>query len=940
MTGLIITSSVLILMIIIMRHFLKGKISLRLQYALWALVLVRLLVPITLFESPISVMNAVETAASVRQEQASTPVVAAPSALGDPEAVPPGVTVEVNPDAVTNVHHRVFHWGLLAKWVWYAGIGVVGLCLLLSNLSFGRKLRRTRKRFQADNCKLPVYEVEALPSPCLFGLFRPVIYITPDVAGDETKLHHVLAHELTHWRHGDHIWSALRGFCLAIHWYNPLVWLAATLSRRDAELACDESAIKSIGEANRMEYGRTLIGLTCEKRKVMDLLSTATTMTDDKNGIRERVTLIAKKPKMLVPALIAVLLVMAVAVGCTFTGAKNEAEIVPLTADEVDQYNKAFEPLLFDKQGNPSVNPLSHFLTSHYDRPEDINLAELLRYFPPEGDVTDEAELEALKAEENWPFDADVTLGGMPVPIHRFPAGMVNGVLLKHMDVALDDLSGVGMDELIYLEEYDAYYNFTSDFAAGMFICKSGETQGDIVRLYGGAATLTLKKHGDSFLFVSHQRAGDASGEATGDSFDQAQDITLIGLNGEKCPLRLGMNADEATEKLEAANIDLKGDYTDQLFNEDYSLWFTEASDEAEREVWVLSSVSVKTPVIETAEGLKNGDAEDKIERIYGPCGFVERDETEGHRYYHYEMENYILEISSGSGGKFSDPDDPYYVFSWRISSKAQSNSYFPDAAERAQAVLDSVVSGGTVSITLTTADGVGGGRYEVPLEHGNGRNRVRGFDNSFDWSYMKSAPFFSPESVNSLKVESPDGAAALQCWQGSNLVLCTLDSDSFLFSAGSLGSDAVFDGTIFSYLRAWYDEAEIRGLRGDIIIPDNGQSNQEIAKAWADAYEGAMLRATPGSGYACTYVKTAASVKEDSMDSWFPAKALETEHFYFDYSTVFVRENGKTNWLMAGNTVDYTGSDAPAGALEYFRMGPMYLTEEGWRCDGVGTGP
>ncbi len=174
--------------------------------------------------------------------------------------------------------------------------------------------------------------MEALPSPCLFGVFRPAIYITPDVSGDKTRLCHVLAHELTHSRHGDHIWSALRGLCLAIHWYNPLVWLAGTLSRRDAELACDESAIKSIGEANRMEYGRTLIGLTCEKRKVMDLLSMATTMTDGKNGIKERIILIAKKPKMLLPALIAVLLVMAVAVGCTFTGAKNEAEIVPLTA--------------------------------------------------------------------------------------------------------------------------------------------------------------------------------------------------------------------------------------------------------------------------------------------------------------------------------------------------------------------------------------------------------------------------------------------------------------------------------------------------------------------------------------------------------------------------------------------------------------------------------
>jgi hypothetical protein len=99
----------------------------------------------------------------------------------------PTSRLSVNPDAVTNVYHRAFHWGLLAKWIWYAGIAAVGLCLLLSNLSFGRKLRKNKKKIPSRHCKLPVYEVEALPSPCLFGVFRPAIYITPDVSRDKTS---------------------------------------------------------------------------------------------------------------------------------------------------------------------------------------------------------------------------------------------------------------------------------------------------------------------------------------------------------------------------------------------------------------------------------------------------------------------------------------------------------------------------------------------------------------------------------------------------------------------------------------------------------------------------------------------------------------------------------------------------------------------------------
>ncbi|NLM60695.1 MAG: hypothetical protein GX193_01285 [Clostridiales bacterium] len=69
MTELIITSSVLILVVVLMRHFLKGKISLRLQYALWAMVLIRLMIPFTLFESPISVMNAVELSSAYKKAE-------------------------------------------------------------------------------------------------------------------------------------------------------------------------------------------------------------------------------------------------------------------------------------------------------------------------------------------------------------------------------------------------------------------------------------------------------------------------------------------------------------------------------------------------------------------------------------------------------------------------------------------------------------------------------------------------------------------------------------------------------------------------------------------------------------------------------------------------------------------------------------------------------
>jgi beta-lactamase regulating signal transducer with metallopeptidase domain len=319
MIELTISSAALIIVVLTLRHFLKGRISLRLQYAIWALVLLRLIVPVNLTQSPLSVLNAMgmgETAVTLRD---SDPQVSIQEGLLNTSQAKDNTSLALN--AVPETNKTTLDLGRILGLVWYTGIAVVGLCLFLSNLSFSRKLRRARIKFTADDYRLKVYVVENLPTPCLYGLFSPAVYITPDVAGDKAKLDHVLAHELCHYRHGDHIWSVLRSLCLAAYWFNPFVWLAAGVSRRDAELACDESTIKRLGEENRMEYGRTLIGLTCQKRSAMDLLCCATAMTESKRSIQERIALIAKKPKTAVYTLAAVLLILAVAVGCTFTGA-------------------------------------------------------------------------------------------------------------------------------------------------------------------------------------------------------------------------------------------------------------------------------------------------------------------------------------------------------------------------------------------------------------------------------------------------------------------------------------------------------------------------------------------------------------------------------------------------------------------------------------------
>lgn len=332
MTEWIISSSVLIVIISALRHILRGRISLRLQYALWALVLLRLLIPVSLGSSALSVMNALPADVPAAVLSVGVPdgaytsgfdtAVAVP-AIPDAETQTDTVTMYNDVGAVTQDHANVTDWGAALKGVWFAGAGAVGIWLLVCNLRFGATLRRARREYTPQCAsRLPVYVTDAAETPCLFGLLRPAIYLTPEAAEDTVKARHVMAHEATHYRHGDHIWALLRGVCLALHWYNPLVWWAASLSRRDAELACDEGAISLLGEDERAGYGRTLINLTCQKRAA--LLLTATTMTGGKSSIRERITLIARKPKTAIYTLIAVILIAAVAAGCTFTGASEK----------------------------------------------------------------------------------------------------------------------------------------------------------------------------------------------------------------------------------------------------------------------------------------------------------------------------------------------------------------------------------------------------------------------------------------------------------------------------------------------------------------------------------------------------------------------------------------------------------------------------------------
>lgn len=369
MTEWILSSSILILIVILLRFCLKGRISLRLQYAIWGLVLARLLIPVSFGSTHISVVNLADAVQSQPAVQAITDVgkVNIPSQSFEAaydqvvqEYKAAGIDVEsLHGSDLEALEYEAYDRmkgkdvsqivSEVLRGIWIVGILVIGVVFIATNANFRKKLLSSRRALQVKKDHLAVYATDKIDTPCLFGIKHPAIYVTGSVADDETFLRHVLEHEATHYRHGDHIWAVLRCACLALHWYNPLVWWAAFLSQRDGELACDEATIKRLGEGERAEYGRTLIGMTCQKRA--NVLITATTMATGKGGLKERIVLIAKKPKMALYTLLVVVLAAAVAVGCTFTGAKEKE---PNQTQTQPQIPISSEPTEETEETNPT----------------------------------------------------------------------------------------------------------------------------------------------------------------------------------------------------------------------------------------------------------------------------------------------------------------------------------------------------------------------------------------------------------------------------------------------------------------------------------------------------------------------------------------------------------------------------------------------------------
>lgn len=308
LVNLSISASWLILAVLVLRVVLK-KAPKWVMPLLWGVVALRLVCLFSI-ESALSLIPSAETIPSeivtetrepVLYEQATLDIVTNPT-LPSAAEVPVGVSRQQ-----AQVDFNIY------SVLWLAGMAALLVHALVSAGKLKRKLATAI--LLRDN----IYESEFVDSPFVFGVVKPNIYLPMHM--DEGTAAYVIAHECAHLARRDHWWKVLGYLVLALHWFNPLVWVAYILFCRDIELACDEKVVRGLDGAARADYSQALLSCAAPKRAVA-----ACPLAFGEGNIKTRVksALHYKKPAFWVAAA-AVLAVVIVAV-CFLTNPRSDID--------------------------------------------------------------------------------------------------------------------------------------------------------------------------------------------------------------------------------------------------------------------------------------------------------------------------------------------------------------------------------------------------------------------------------------------------------------------------------------------------------------------------------------------------------------------------------------------------------------------------------------
>lgn len=306
------------------------------QYVLWVGVLLVMVVPVSVkvpaLVQPMQEKQTIQTASPTAAEQTVTEQ---PAPVDTTEA-PVG---EILPFTEETALPSIPWWDVLAV-IWVLGaLGSLGY-RLIGYFRFVRHICHIGEPMELDGMpkRLRVCKTSAAVSPMVMGMIRPVL-ILPETALIESRLPYVLRHELVHYRRGDIVWRWLAVLATSIHWFNPMVYVAAAQMQEACEISCDWCVVRSMEQAKRDDYMRVILELLAEAMAKKQILTTQ--MASEKKQLQRRFTMIRnQKPVGMKKLLLSVcvgtaLLGAAWLTGCTLRETYVTKEPAVETADEI-----------------------------------------------------------------------------------------------------------------------------------------------------------------------------------------------------------------------------------------------------------------------------------------------------------------------------------------------------------------------------------------------------------------------------------------------------------------------------------------------------------------------------------------------------------------------------------------------------------------------------
>ncbi len=360
--SLSMSASMLIIMLLAFRPLLRNRLSKAIQYFLWIVVLLRLIIPIS-FQDNISNSIIFDDVNRSTLELESNEIRSEKLDDGhESDYLSKEYKVLSNKNTILESDgDRSFNYiGLLLDFITenVAYIWIVGMLVTLKQnvaeyISFKTMLRRGNLSPKKTDLDL-LYDMtngrdvkllrnKYIGVPMIIGLINPYIVI-PDIEFDEVQLRNILLHELTHLKHNDIFVKWITMFAVSLHWFNPLVHIFKKEINNACELACDEKVIRNFTAREKQNYGDALISFAEGNNYSLSILQA--TMCEEKRSLKERLIAIMKyERKSKFNIIVSVALVLGVVITALyFGGGLNNS--VASNLDQVDEGSAKNEVVL------------------------------------------------------------------------------------------------------------------------------------------------------------------------------------------------------------------------------------------------------------------------------------------------------------------------------------------------------------------------------------------------------------------------------------------------------------------------------------------------------------------------------------------------------------------------------------------------------------------